>query len=150
MVRPHIFRSNHALKVWLALLTAMGLSLGLQTAKTRAEDGAGNSEQSLKASTSQQLALVSHLNAIGVLFYGSWSCPACLFQKINFGPQASELLNYVECEKPKLLPDQATACREAEIRAYPTWILPNGQRREGVQSIEELAAWTEMPEITEP
>ena len=152
MVRSPMLRSNHGLKIWLALLTAIGLNLGLQAAETRAEDGAGSNEHSLETSTKEQLplALVRHLNDIGVVFYGAWSCPACSVQKINFGPEASELLNYVECAKPKLLPDQSTACRKAEIRAYPTWILPDGQRREGVQSIEELAAWTEMPKITEP
>jgi len=50
----------------------------------------------------------------------------------------------VECAKPEELPQQAAACQAAEIRAYPTWILPNGERRVGVQSLEELQVWSGM------
>ena len=145
MVRPQILKGNHGLKLWLSLLTAMGLSLSLQAAKTRAGDGAATLGEPLKTSTSEQLTLVRHLNTIGAVFYGSWSCPACFFQKNLFGQQASTILNYVECGKPKQLPEQSAACVKAEIQAYPTWILEDGQRREGVQSIEELAIWTKMP-----
>lgn len=145
MVRPHILRGNHGLKLWLSLLTAMGLSFSLQAAKTRAGNGAGTLGEPLKTSTSEQLTLVRHLNTIGAMFYGSWSCPHCFFQKNLFGQQASTMLNYVECGKPKQLPEQSTACQKAQVRMYPTWILEDGQRREGVQSIEELAIWTEMP-----
>ncbi len=145
MVRPQILQGNHGMKLWLSLLTAMGLSLSLQAAKTRAGDGADTLGEPLKTSTSEQLSLVRHLNTIGAVFYGSWSCPHCFFQKNLFGQQASKKLNYVECGKPKLLPNQAADCQKAQVRVVPTWILPNGKRREGVLSIEELAIWTEMP-----
>jgi hypothetical protein len=61
-----------------------------------------------------------------------------------FGDAAVKL-PYVECAKPKGLPIQAAACRTAEIRAYPTWILENGERREGVQTLEQLKVWSSMP-----
>ena len=88
--------------------------------------------------------LADHLSSIKALYYGSWSCPACRAQTGLFGDAANKL-PYVECGKPKDLPIQAAACQTAEIRAYPTWILENGERREGVQTLEQLKVWTSMP-----
>ena len=88
--------------------------------------------------------LAEHLKTSKALYYGSWRCPACNTQSKLFGDAANKL-PYVECEKPKELPIQAAACKTAEIRAYPTWILENGERREGVQTLEQLKVWTSMP-----
>ncbi|WP_413323671.1 hypothetical protein [Synechococcus sp. MIT S9503] len=88
-------------------------------------------------------ALADHLSRTKVLYYGSWRCPACQYQGRLFG-EAAVRLPYVECGKPKQLPIQAAACRREEIRAYPTWILPSGERREGVQSLEDLRIWSGM------
>ena len=86
-----------------------------------------------------------HLKTSKALYYGSWRCPACITQTKLFGDAANKL-PYVECAKPKELPIQAAACKTAEIRAYPTWILENGERREGVQTLEQLKIWTSMPD----
>lgn len=91
------------------------------------------------------VTLAKTLSEAGVVYYGSWRCPACQAQTRLFGEEAAEELPYVECAKPKELPDQANACVAAEIRAYPTWILPNGERREGVQSLEDLQIWINQP-----
>ena len=88
--------------------------------------------------------LADHLSTSKALYYGSWRCPACITQTGLFGDAANKL-PYVECAKPKDLPIQAAACQTAEIRAYPTWILKNGERREGVQTLEQLKVWTSMP-----
>ena len=40
---------------------------------------------------------------------------------------------------PEERPKEAAACREAKVRAYPTWVLSDGQWREGFQSINELS-----------
>ena len=88
-------------------------------------------------------ALADHLSRSQVTYYGSWRCPACQYQGRLFG-DAVVRLPYVECGKPKELPIQAAACQQAEIRAYPTWILANGERREGVQSLETLQIWSGM------
>lgn len=88
--------------------------------------------------------LAEHLKESKALYYGSWRCPACITQNQMFGDAAVKL-PYVECAKPKELPIQAAACRTAEIRAYPTWILENGERREGVQTLEKLKVWSSMP-----
>ena len=89
-------------------------------------------------------ALADFLSQTKVTYYGSWRCPACQYQGRLFG-DAAVRLPYVECGKPKELPIQAAACKRQEILAYPTWILPNGERREGVQSLEDLKIWSGMP-----
>ena len=96
----------------------------------------------LHDSSHQALELTQHLKAMGAKFYGAWTCPACFNQMNLFGKQAGAEVPYVECRKPEALPEQAEACREAGIRAYPTWVLSDGQRREGVQSLEALSSWS--------
>ena len=96
------------------------------------------------AASPNPAALADHLSSSKALYYGSWRCPACITQTGLFG-DAAKKLPYVECAKPKDLPIQAAACQTAEIRAYPTWILKNGERREGVQTLEQLKVWTSMP-----
>ena len=91
------------------------------------------------------VTLAERLSEAKVVYYGSWRCPACQAQTRLFGEEAAPSLPYVECAKPKELPDQAEACIAAGIRAYPTWILPSGERREGVQSLEELEIWISQP-----
>ena len=96
----------------------------------------------LRNSSTQALELTQHLKAIGAKFYGAWTCPACFKQMNLFGKQAGADLIYVECRKPKQLPDRGDACIAAEIRAYPTWVLPDGRRKVGVQSLEALSRWS--------
>jgi hypothetical protein len=78
------------------------------------------------------------LSDAGAVFYGTWWCPYCRKQREAFGA-AESLLPYVECadagsRRPR------SACREAGIRSYPTWVLPDGVVVKGVHSPEELAA----------
>ena len=94
---------------------------------------------------SEEFDLAKHLSNIGAKFYGAWNCPACSKQKKLFGEEAVKKLPYVECTKPKEMPQQAKACIEANIRVFPTWLLPNGERLEGLQSIEELSYWSKIP-----
>ena len=96
----------------------------------------------LHDSSHQALELTQHLKAMGAKFYGAWTCPACFKQMNLFGKQAGADVIYVECRKPKQLPEQAEACNAAEIRAYPTWVLPDGRRKVGVQSLEALSRWS--------
>ncbi|MCX5947208.1 MAG: hypothetical protein NTY67_03130 [Cyanobacteria bacterium] len=94
--------------------------------------------QALKPSSPEQLALANHLRQQGAIFYGAYWCTHCFRQKDLFGQEAGDRLPYVECAK-----DQAGAdrCNAADVRAYPTWVLGN-ERREGVQTLEELATWS--------
>ena len=96
----------------------------------------------LRNSSPQALELTQHLKAIEAEFYSAWTCTACFKQMNLFGKQAKADLTYVECRKPKQLPEQADACKAAEIRAYPTWVLPDERRKVGVQSLEVLSSWS--------
>ena len=123
-------------------IAGLGLHFGVLSSPVIAQPWAGNIKQPQQASTTQALNLSEHLSRIGARFYGAWTCPACVRQMELFGKQAAVLVPYVECRMPEQRPKEAAACREAKVRAYPTWLLPNGQRREGVQSIDELSRWS--------
>ena len=123
-------------------VAGLGLHFGVLSSPVIAQAWAGNIKQPQQASTMKALNLSEHLSRIGARFYGAWTCPACVRQMELFGKQAAVLVPYVECRMPEQRPKEAAACREAEVRAYPTWLLPNGQRREGVQSIDELSRWS--------
>lgn len=101
-----------------------------------------NVGEPLNPSNAEQQALSDHLSRRGAIFYGAWWCPACFQQKNLFGKEAGNRLPYVECDKS----DQGRArCQAASIRAFPTWDLPGKSRLEGVQSLEELKAWSDFP-----
>ena len=95
--------------------------------------------EALEASTPEQKALSAHLRAKGAIFYGAWWCPACFQQKNLFGKEGGNTLPYVECDKTD---DGRARCMAASIRAFPTWDLAGKERREGVQTIEELKLWS--------
>ena len=124
------------------LLAGMALGLSFSTTPLGAKEWSGTIGEPLRDSSEQALQLVDHLRSIGARFFGAWTCPACFRQMNLFGKQAGAEVPYVKCRKPEPLPAQAEACREAGIRAYPTWVLSDGQRREGVQSLEALSTWT--------
>ena len=92
------------------------------------------------ASSPDQIALVEHLRRQGVVFYGAFWCQHCFKQKVLFGQEAGNSLPYVECAKDAA---GAQACSAAGVMAYPTWVMGN-ERRVGVQSLQELAVWTQF------
>ena len=115
-----------------------GRALAGSTAPAPAGGAAPGLGDAVSPSTPEQMALVEHLRLKGAVFYGAWWCPHCFHQKNLFGTEAGQRLPYVECDK-----DDAgrQRCAAAGIRAFPTWDL-NGERREGVQSLEELKLWS--------
>ena len=135
--------------IWLAGGTALLLGL-LAAAGTpghaagqppTGHAAAGQLGEAVSPSTPDQLALVEHLLSKGAIFYGAWWCPHCFTQKNLFGTEAGRRLPYVECDKDDV---GRQRCQSAGIRAYPSWDL-NGQRREGVLSLEELKVWSGFP-----
>lgn len=90
-------------------------------------------------SSPEQIALAEHLRSQGVVFYGAFWCQHCFKQKVLFGQQAGNKLPYVECAKDEA---GAQACSAAGVMAYPTWVMGT-ERRVGVQSLQELAVWTQ-------
>ena len=129
------------------LLIAVSTVLIGFTATASAGSGINSSSSSttptlgepLSASTPEQAALSAHLRARGAVFYGAWWCPACFQQKNLFGKEGGNSLPYVECDKTD---DGRSRCMAAQIRAFPTWYLAGKERREGVQTIEELKIWS--------
>ncbi|CAK6701276.1 MULTISPECIES: hypothetical protein [unclassified Synechococcus] len=142
--------SGHRLPTRLLSLALMSLSLVLVGAAGSSRNQAlarggspssstsGSIGEAVSPSTAEQKALVEHLRTRGAIFYGAWWCPHCFHQKNLFGTEAGRRLPYVECDK-----DQAgrERCQAAKIRAFPTWDL-DGERREGLLTIEELAVWS--------
>lgn len=82
-------------------------------------------------------ALASHLQSSGARFYGAYWCAACQEQKHLFGSSAKRL-PYIECTPNGRNGLLAPACVNAQVNAYPTWII-RGQRYRQLLSIEELA-----------
>lgn len=124
------------------MLAGIALGVSASTSPMQAKEWRGTIGEPLRDSSEQALQLVEHLRSVKARFFGAWTCPACFRQMNLFGKQAGAEVPYVECRKPEVLPEQAEACREAGIRAYPTWVLSDGQRREGVQSLEALSSWS--------
>ncbi|MDK2849537.1 MAG: hypothetical protein PWP03_81 [Candidatus Woesearchaeota archaeon] len=72
----------------------------------------------------------------GVKLYGAYWCPHCREQKEAF-KEGLVNLTYIECSNPD--GSQTQACREAGIRAYPTWIFQDGKRIEGELSLQKIS-----------
>ena len=126
----------------LTALSALSFSLTLLIQPTIAADWKGTVGEPLRDSSEEAVVLADHLRSIGARFFGAWTCPACFRQMNLFGKQAGADVTYVECRKPKQLPEQAEACNAEKIRAHPTWVLPDGRRKVGVQSLEALSRWS--------
>ena len=82
----------------------------------------------------------SCLKKKGVILYGGPKCPKTQRQKEMFGSSAKNL-PYVECEDANR--NVKSECIKANIRFYPTWVFPNGQRTEGkILSFAEIKQYS--------
>jgi hypothetical protein len=124
----------------LVCTAALGILAGASAswAGDPSPSGTASMGEALQSSTAEQKALSEHLRRRGALFYGAWWCPACFKQKYLFGKEAVTRLPYVECDKSEAGRER---CKAAGIRAFPTWVMGTS-RVEGVQTIEELKAWS--------
>lgn len=84
-----------------------------------------------------EVALARHLNEVGARSFGAYWCPHCYDQKQLFGRQAAAIVNYIECD-PRGSNAKPEVCREAGVRAYPTWEI-DGEIYEGTRELDELA-----------
>ncbi len=80
------------------------------------------------------------LAAKPVKMYGAYWCPHCAEQKDMF-ESSFQYVPYVECGVPGSR-DEAQACKDAGIKHFPTWQFADGERREGTQPLQTLAAKT--------
>ncbi len=78
-----------------------------------------------------------------VKIYGAYWCPHCINQKKMFGA-SWKYINYTECSLPNR-EGQTSICKEAGIKAYPTWEFQGGERVEGELSLKELSQYTNCP-----
>lgn len=86
---------------------------------------------------SPKIALAQHLSSIGAKVYGTYWCGACKYQRDLFGQAAYAPIQEIECD-PRGKNAQPDLCRQAGVRAYPTWTI-NGQNYQGARSLQELA-----------
>lgn len=98
---------------------------------------------STSATVDAREAFARCLTDRGARLYSAHWCGYCQRQAELFGP-AFARVTHIECSPPGAT-EQAPACREAGIEAYPTWVFANGRRNEGLMSLQELAAATGCP-----
>ena len=80
-----------------------------------------------------------------VTMYGAYWCPHCKDQKDEFG-DSLKYIKYVECAIPgKPTNVQTDACKDMQIKKYPTWVFPDGERVELVLPLNELAEKSGCP-----
>ncbi len=77
----------------------------------------------------------------GTKMYGAYWCPHCQQQKKAFG-NAFKKVTYVECAIPGDPQNQTQLCKDQDIKGYPTWIFPSGERVSGEQTLTTLAEKT--------
>ncbi|MEA3248995.1 MAG: hypothetical protein U9Q03_01405 [Patescibacteria group bacterium] len=87
---------------------------------------------------SPEAKLADCLTASGARLYGAEWCHHCQTQKAAFGDAVGRV-NYIECADKSAANGQATACRDARIASYPTWIFGDGSRVTGNRPMWELA-----------
>ena len=85
-------------------------------------------------------AFATCLKEKNVTYYGAYWCPNCQNQNAMFG-NSKKHLTYIECGIPGGK-GQTEVCEKAGIQGYPTWEFENGERVEGVQTLEFLAEKT--------
>ncbi len=76
----------------------------------------------------------------GAVFYGAFWCPHCQRTKAMFG-SAAKLVPYEECSTSDGK-SQLQACKDKDVKNYPTWIFADGSRITGERTLAELAEKT--------
>jgi hypothetical protein len=79
----------------------------------------------------------------GYRYYGASWCGYCDMQEKSFGPGYSRL-RAVDCSPPDSQ-GKMPECVAEEITTFPTWILPDGSKMTGLQSLETLAEKSGCP-----
>ena len=81
--------------------------------------------------------LADCLRRKGAKFYSASWCPQCAKQRKLFG-SAGNSLPMVECSINGGR-KQTSTCKDANIKAYPTWVFADGSRYAGVGTLAALA-----------
>jgi hypothetical protein len=94
----------------------------------------------LRKRSSRLDAFAKCLAAKPAKMYGAYWCPHCADQKEMFG-SSFQYVPYVECGVPGSR-DEASVCKDAGIKHFPTWQFVDGKRQEGTQTLPVLATRT--------
>jgi glutaredoxin len=92
----------------------------------------------LRKRTSRLDAFAQCTAAKGAKMYGAYWCPHCEEQKELFD-SAFQYVNYLECGVKGDVHAQSAACKQAEVKHYPTWEFADQSRVEGKQSLPYLS-----------
>lgn len=120
-----------------SLLVSMVLVTGCSVEKKDNDDKANTTETVI--SDDQYSLFAQCLADSGAKMYGAFWCNHCEEQLDMFGYDQKNPgpVPYVECSNEDRSP--TTACIEAGITSYPTWIFDDGTRVEGRQPFSELS-----------
>jgi thiol-disulfide isomerase/thioredoxin len=91
-------------------------------------------------SSPRALEVAAALKEKRAVMYGAYWCGFCNRERQELGREAMAMVEYVECDARGEGAD-AKRCADADVSAFPTWVLPDGARREGALGIEGLAKW---------
>lgn len=87
-----------------------------------------------------EIALVEHLIAKDVKYYGAYRCSDCQSQRSLFGAVAAAKLPYIECADGTEN-SQRQLCKEKDIKRFPTWVI-DGKYFTGSKNLQEIAELT--------
>lgn len=74
----------------------------------------------------------------GIKMYGAFWCGHCKNQKEAFG-SSFQYVDYTECTENGQSSSFSQVCKDAGVKAFPTWKFPNGTIKEGELAFSELA-----------
>lgn len=111
-----------------------------ESTQVQSTPGLGETPPVTTTSSQAEIELAKHLKQTGAKMYGAYWCSHCYEEKLVFGQPAVADLPYIECA-PDGKNSQTAACKEAGVRAFPTWIV-NGKTYEGTQTPQQLAEYS--------
>ncbi|MBD2740958.1 vitamin K epoxide reductase family protein [Coleofasciculus sp. FACHB-1120] len=124
----------------VALVSTLGVYATVKSPVASGDGSAGSQTFPITTvSSSAEVALAKHLEAVGAKMYGAFWCSHCHDQKQLFGKEAFSQINYIECADPKAPQQQAEICQKAGIQSYPSWEVNGKLVEPGVKSLEKLA-----------
>ena len=128
-----MYRNNRRYSSAIGIVCRLAASIFLLTALASAQ----------QSQRDKMDAFAKCLTKKNAIMYGSFLCPHCDDQKKLFG-DSFKYIRYIECS-PMALPQDANACKLAQIRYTPSWVLDKGERLVGVQTLKQLSDKTGCP-----
>lgn len=117
---------NKSSKIIISLgVVAIAAVIGLAFWQNKAE-------KKENANPGQYDAFAQCLAQKGITMYGAEWCSHCQAQKKLFG-DSFKYVPYIEC------PENTKLCIDKGVEGYPTWILADGKKLVGEQTLEKLS-----------